>query len=157
MLCVYQYMSDACPFQIVWLYQASDLPDLRSRLTRQPWGRHERRRINQKDREKFKLSADTGFNKGVITEQAHAYLTQWIQETLRREPRPSEYSFLNHDLDKAVAERPVRANPHAAGPPRAVRIIRNAGQPAAAPAAEEDTADLAVVLAVGVALCTQPC
>ena len=128
MMAVYQHMSDAAPFQICWLLASAEVSGLRRSMAVQPSGLHPRRAISQQDRQQVKQRADAGFKKGAISENAHHFLTSWIQETLRREPRPTEYSFLKHCLeDKAGRGTGVAVNPHSHGPPRPVAVMHRDG------------------------------
>ena len=135
MLVVHQYMSDPLPFQIRWLFSAAEVSALRRTLRRQPCGLHPRRSISRKDREEIERQADLAYQRAAINKNALDFLSGWIKQTLRREPRPPEYSFLRHGYDQHEAEEAFVRNPHRAGPPRMVRVLQ-VGQ--AAPAQEDD-------------------
>ena len=84
MLAVFQYMSDASPFQICWLFSAAEVCRLQATMRRQPTGMNPRRTISRKDRMEVKRQADLGLERAAISQAAHSFLTSWIQETLRR-------------------------------------------------------------------------
>lgn len=95
-------------------------------MKEQPSGTRGRRHISRADREKVVNKAQVAKSRGIISEKAHVYLTQWAQGTLRRYPRPTECSFLKHRIPGAGSYE-SRMNPHyAAGHlPRPVVIAVN--------------------------------
>ena len=73
--------------------------------------------------------AMTAFQRGAISEDARDFLVGWARETLRREPRPPEYSFLRHRFDASSVGVSRNPNPHQHGAPRPINILRPDGEP----------------------------
>ena len=128
MLAVHQYMSDAKPYQVELLLTAAEVERVRNTMSTQPRGTHPRRRISSEDRNKVATKAMTAFQRGAISEDARDFLVGWARETLRREPRPPEYSFLRHRFDASSVGVSRNPNPHQHGAPRPINILRPDGE-----------------------------
>ena len=129
MLAVHQYMSDAKPYQVELLLTVAEVERVRNTMSIQPRGTHPRRRISSEDRNKVATKAMTAFQRGAISEDARDFLVGWARETLRREPRPPEYSFLRHRFDASSVGVSRNPNPHQHGAPRPINILRPDGEP----------------------------
>ena len=80
----------------------------------QPHGTHQRRSASEADRLKVFDAACAAWQAGAIQEKARDYLMQWPRGTRRRQPRPSHYHFLMHQVHG-------RSQPNAVAPiPRAL-------------------------------------
>ena len=127
-MAVHRYMSDEKPFQIALLVPARQVDALRRSVSVQPSGSHGRRHISLADREEMIRKTRTCFEKGGINEEARMFLTSWAQGTLRREPRPHEYSFLKHRFDQELNTVPRNRNPLHHDCPRRVVVLQRDGQ-----------------------------
>ena len=127
-MAVHRYMSDEKPFQIALLVPAREVHDLCRSLTLQPSGKHGRKHMSMADREEIVRKTKTCFEKGGINEEARDFLVTWAQGTLRREPRPYEYSFLKHRFDGQLHTVPRRRNPLHQDCPRQVVVLQSDGQ-----------------------------
>ena len=98
--------------QIILMLPAADLGHIHG-LPLQPYGVHLRRTASDTDRLKVCKAADAAFQAGAISQKACDYLTQWAKETRRRQPRPTYYHFLTHQVqccsmpDMAASEPPA--------------------------------------------------
>ena len=128
-LALHQFMSDARPYQVCTLVPANEMESARASVSLQPVGNHPRRHISWADRQKTVQKATAAFESGAISQEAHSYLKNWAQETLRRHFRPPEYSFLRHrfDASDARSRAAMQRNPHAHGEPRPIVIWKSDG------------------------------
>ena len=126
-MAIHRQMSDERPYQVCLLVPAQEIDGLRKSLSLQPSGSHARKHIAFTDREEICRKAKTCFNKGGINQAALDYLTGWAQGTLRREPRPVEYSFLRHRFDSEPDSFSRAKNPHQCEKPRQVVVLQRGG------------------------------
>ena len=83
--------------QIILMLPAADLGRIRG-LPLQPHGTHQRRAASEADRLRVFDAACAAWQAGAIQEKARDYLMQWSRGTRRRQPRPSHYQFLMHQV-----------------------------------------------------------
>lgn len=99
MLALYQYMSDRHPYQIVKLFSPTECKRLKASMSVQPGPQvFPRKAIKQADREKVHKQATIAYEKNAIGKEAFDFLTSWSKSTMRRWPRPVEYSYLTDVL-----------------------------------------------------------
>ena len=94
--------------QIILMLPAADLGRIHG-LPLQPHGTHQRRSASDADRRSMCGAAWAAWQAGAIQEKARDYLMQWSRGTRRRQPRPSHYHFLMHQVDG-------RSQPNAVAP-----------------------------------------
>ena len=124
--------------QIILAVPAADLPRLRG-LPLQPEGTHDRRVATDKDRQEVRNKALSARDAGAISQRACDYLVHWAQGTRRREPRPIQYTFLEHCTGGAPAPKVSSLNlPHES---RAFRPVMVAGIGGAPLPAEQELDD----------------
>ena len=126
MLAVHQHMSDARPYQVVMLMPVAQVQRVTHSLTIQPSGQRSRKSISWEDRKQVRAKAITGCEKGAISEVARDFLVGWIEGTLRREPRPAEYSCLKHRFDAMSTVGDMPRNPHHHACPRPITVMHTA-------------------------------
>ena len=91
-LVIKKFESDPDVHQILTMVPASR----RAHLREQPQGVHARRRGGEDVRKEVVSRAKRAKERGVISEKALRYMTEWAMGTRRREPRPARYNFLSH-------------------------------------------------------------
>ena len=68
-----------------------------------------------------------------ISSEAHNFLVGWITGTLRREPHPKHYTFLDNVDLSAVTSTPVNLNPFQQDRPRPINVVQTDGSLCDAP------------------------
>lgn len=101
----------------------------RAGLFRQPSGLHQRRPVNDKDRNKMVSKALELCASQQISGKARDYLVEWARGTRRRVARPLEYEFLNHSHFGSRLRPGNRPAAPGAGQVLHVRVQGIAGQP----------------------------
>ena len=97
-----RFMADPEPYRVVTVVTAEQAAVLR-RSFKQPEGVWRRRPISDKVRKQVKSRAPLCVRNRLISPEAGAYLTNWVDETLERKPRPQRYAFLAHRVCAADA------------------------------------------------------
>ena len=93
MLFVKKWMSDPEPYRVITLVPASVCAQLRASF-QQPVGNCERRDIGRDVVANISSKAPLCYKQGIISRDALAYLTGWIEGTLPPVPRPAAYRYL---------------------------------------------------------------
>lgn len=93
MLFVKRWMSDPEPYRVITLVPASVCAQLRASF-QQPVGNCERRAVGRDVVNNISAKAPLCFKQGIISCDALAYLTGWLEGTLQVVPRPAAYRYL---------------------------------------------------------------
>jgi len=97
-------MADKKAFQVALLVPQDTVQSLRLHAPVQPWGIHDRRPFNLKDRQKTVRTATACHKVGALSDKAWLYLTSWAMGTLRQHKRPKQYTFLQQRLTDLAEE-----------------------------------------------------
>ena len=89
-----RFQSDPEPFAIVCVMSERRAREIEHCIA-EPSGLATRREINEKLRKSILKQAPLCLRSGDISQDSYSYLTNWVQGTLQRKPRPARYSILS--------------------------------------------------------------